>query len=29
MWFCLDDKDQCVLGDVRDFVKGKLQVLDV
>ncbi len=26
MWFCLDDKDQCVSGDVQDFVKGKLQV---
>jgi hypothetical protein len=23
MWFCPNDKDQCVLGDVGDFVKGK------
>jgi len=23
MWFCPDDKDRCVLGDVQDFVKGK------
>ncbi len=23
MWFCLDDKNQCVLGDVQDSVKGK------
>jgi hypothetical protein len=26
MWFCHDDKDQCVLGDAQNFVKGKLQV---
>ncbi len=26
MWFCLDDNSCCVLGDVRDYVKGKLQV---
>jgi hypothetical protein len=29
MWFCVDDKSCCVLGDVCDFVKGKLQVLEV
>jgi len=29
MWFYLDDKDQCVLGEVHDFVKGKPRVLDV
>ncbi len=29
MWFCPDDKDRCVLGDVQDFVKGKLQVTNV
>ncbi len=21
IWFCPDDKDQCVMGDVRDFMK--------
>ncbi len=26
MWFCLDDNSCCVLGDVCDYVKGKLQV---
>jgi hypothetical protein len=26
MWICNDDKDQCVLGDVQNFVKWKLQV---
>jgi hypothetical protein len=29
MWFCPDDKDQCVSGDVQDFVKGKFQVPNV
>jgi hypothetical protein len=26
MWFCHDDKDWCLLGEVQDFVKGKPQV---
>jgi hypothetical protein len=29
MWFCPNDMSCCVLGDVRDFVKGKPQVLEV
>lgn len=29
MWFCPNDKDQCVLGDVGDFVKGKSKFLHV
>jgi hypothetical protein len=29
MWFCLDDKDQCVSRDVQGFVKGKPQVPNV
>jgi len=26
MWFCHDDKNWCVLGNVWDYVKGKPQV---
>ncbi len=29
MWFWPNDKDQFVLGDVQDIVKGKLQVPNV
>lgn len=28
-WFCPNDKNQCVLGDVGDFVKGKPKFLHV
>ncbi len=29
MWFCLDNKDRCVLGDVQDSVKAKPKVTNV